>query len=97
MARIIVLDAGPLGTIVSRLTLTAVPGYAELGEPKGVSTRRSHMATNASTTRPGSTAIDMLEQLAELDARSLSPDTARKLLQFEFDGAQKARVTILSQ
>jgi hypothetical protein len=41
--------------------------------------------------------IAMLERLAELDARSLSLDTARKLLQFEFDAAQKARVTALSQ
>ena len=39
----------------------------------------------------------MLEQLAELDARSLSPDTARKLLQLEFDAAEKARVTVLSR
>ena len=43
---------------------------------------------------PIGTAI--LEQLADLDARSLSTETARKFLQITFSPAHKQRVRILS-
>ena len=38
----------------------------------------------------------LLEQLADLDARDMSPGTARKLLQMGFDRPQQRRVRDLS-
>jgi hypothetical protein len=55
------------------------------------------MAIQAGVTRAGSAGTAMLEQLAEIEARGMSPDTARKLLQLEFDSTEKARVTALSK
>ena len=55
------------------------------------------MTLKASPTRARSAGTGMLEQLAELEARGMSPDTARRLLQLDFDPAEKARVTVLSQ
>ena len=55
------------------------------------------MASNSDAARPGSAGTGMLEQLADLDAKGMSPVTARKLLQLEFDRSETARVTVLSQ
>ncbi|HEV3166645.1 MAG TPA: hypothetical protein VGZ22_21650 [Isosphaeraceae bacterium] len=38
----------------------------------------------------------MLEQLAELDAETLSPETARTLLHLRFDPSHEERVEVLS-
>jgi hypothetical protein len=55
------------------------------------------MATRTGRTKPGPAGTAVLEQLAELDAESLSPATARKLLEFRFAAAHHARVKALSR
>jgi hypothetical protein len=54
------------------------------------------MATRTGTTRPGPAGTAVLEQLAELDVESISPATARKLLEFQFSAPHHARVKALS-
>ena len=39
----------------------------------------------------------MLEQLADLEAKSISPETARKFLELTFNRTHKARVSFLSE
>jgi hypothetical protein len=55
------------------------------------------MATQTDTTKPEPAGTAVLEQLAELDVESISPATARKLLEFQFGAAHHARVKVLSQ
>ena len=55
------------------------------------------MATKTGTHRAEQIGTAMLEQLAELDARSLSPATARKLLDLNFSEAQNERASLLSE
>jgi hypothetical protein len=51
--------------------------------------------TATSTPRPVGTAV--LEQLANLDVGDISPETARKLLHFQFDLSHHERVRQLSE
>jgi hypothetical protein len=54
------------------------------------------MATKTRGSRePIGTAL--LEQLADIDARSLSASTARKLLELKFDSSHQRRVSVLSR
>ena len=53
------------------------------------------LQTHTSRLEPVGTAI--LEQIAELDVQSISPETARKLLQFRFETAHHERVGALSE
>jgi hypothetical protein len=55
------------------------------------------MATGAGRTKPGPAGTAILEQLAELNVESISPATARKLLEFRFGAAHHARVKALSR
>jgi len=55
------------------------------------------MVTKAGTSTPRPVGTAVLEQLAELDVQSISPETARKLLQFRFDPSHHERVTLLSE
>lgn len=55
------------------------------------------MATKTGTHGTEQIGTAMLEQLTELDARSLSPETARKLLDLNFGEAHQQRATLLSQ
>jgi hypothetical protein len=48
-----------------------------------------------STPKPVGTAV--LEQLAQLDVQSISPETARKLLEAHFDASHHERVSLLSE
>ena len=54
------------------------------------------MGTEASTSRPGSLGMAILDQLADLDARGLSTETARELLRLRFDDSHHERVNFLS-
>jgi phosphoribosylformylglycinamidine (FGAM) synthase PurS component len=58
---------------------------------------RGHMATKTGTTKPGPAGTAILEQLAELDVESISPATARKVLEFRFGASHHTRVKALSQ
>jgi hypothetical protein len=55
------------------------------------------MATRTASAKPESVGTAVLEQLAELEVRSISPETARKLLQFRFDPVHHDRVNVLSE
>ena len=55
------------------------------------------MATRTGPTKSESVGTAVLEQLAELDVQSISPETARKLLQFRFDDSHHGRVNALSE
>src|SRR5438128_1574983 len=57
----------------------------------------SLMATKTGTSKPERVGTAVLEQLAELDVQSISPETARKLLQFRFDPSHHERVEVLSE
>lgn len=54
------------------------------------------MATNTGAERTEHVGTSMLEQLADIDERSLSPETARKLLQLRFERSHQERVSLLS-
>lgn len=54
------------------------------------------MGTETSTSRPSPIATELLGQLADLDVRSLSPETARTLLRLQFDASHHRRVDLLS-
>jgi hypothetical protein len=58
---------------------------------------RGHMATRTSTTKPRPVGTAILEQLAELVVESISPATARKILEFQFGASHHTRVMALSQ
>jgi hypothetical protein len=47
--------------------------------------------------KPEPVGTAMLEQLADLDAKSISPETARKFLDLAFSRSQQERVAALSQ
>ncbi len=51
----------------------------------------------SATSKPKPVGTAVLEQLAELDVQSISPETARKLLQFHFDASHHERVSLLSE
>ena len=55
------------------------------------------MATKTVAAKPGPVGTAMLEQLADLDAESISPETARKFLDLAFSRLQQERVHALSQ
>lgn len=55
------------------------------------------MATDTGTASGLRIGTAMLEQLAELKAESLSPQTARKLLELHFRDADQRRVGLLSE
>jgi hypothetical protein len=54
------------------------------------------MATVTRTVEPKSVGSAILDQFANLEVRSLSPATARELLDIQFDATQRARVKDLS-
>ncbi len=55
------------------------------------------MATKAVTTKLEPVGTAVLEQLAELDVESISPATARRLLEFRFAVSHHRRVKTLSE
>jgi hypothetical protein len=55
------------------------------------------MATKTSPSTPEPVGIMILQQLADLDAQSMSPKTARKLLDISFSASHQNRVDILSE
>ena len=55
------------------------------------------MATKTVAAKPEPVGTAMLEQLADLDAKSISPETARKFLDLAFSRLQQERVHALSQ
>lgn len=55
------------------------------------------MATKTDTERQEHVGTAMLEQLADLDEQSLSPATARKLLELRFDEAHQRKASELSE
>lgn len=55
------------------------------------------MATKTGTVQLEPVGTAVLEQLADLDAKSISPETARKLLELTFSPTHKDRVDALSQ
>jgi hypothetical protein len=55
------------------------------------------MATKTVVPKPEPVGTTILEQLADLDARSLSPETAHKLLGLAFTRSQQERVDELSR
>ena len=55
------------------------------------------MATKTDVPKPEPVGTTILEQLTDLDARSLSPETARKLLGLGFTRSQQERVDELSR
>jgi hypothetical protein len=55
------------------------------------------MATKTGTTKPGPAGTAILEQLAELAVESISPATARKVLEFRFGASHHTRVKALSR
>ena len=55
------------------------------------------MATKTGAAKPEPVGTAMLEQLADLDAKSISPETARKFLDLAFSRLQQERVHALSQ
>ncbi len=55
------------------------------------------MATRTGPSKAQSVGTAVLEQLADLDFRSISPETARKLLEFRFDDFHQERVNALAE
>jgi tagatose-1,6-bisphosphate aldolase len=55
------------------------------------------MTSKTRTPRPEPVGTAMLKQLAELEPESLSPATARKLLELNFSRRQQKRVDLLSE
>ena len=55
------------------------------------------MATTTVAAKPEPVGTAMLEQLADLDAKSISPATARKFLDLAFSRSQQERVHTPSQ
>jgi hypothetical protein len=55
------------------------------------------MITKTGRPKPEPVGTAVLEQLAELDVQSISPETARKLLSFQFDDSHHERVRLLSE
>jgi hypothetical protein len=55
------------------------------------------MAAKTGTARSESIGTAMLQQLADLDPKDISPGTARKLLQLRFSRRQQKRVALLSE
>jgi hypothetical protein len=55
------------------------------------------MATRVGPARTEHIGTAMLEQLADLDARSMSPETARQLLRLDFDASHQRRLAALSE
>jgi hypothetical protein len=55
------------------------------------------MATRSGTARPEQIATTMLEQLADLESQSMSPQTAQKLVELSFSHRQQERVSLLSE
>lgn len=74
--------------------------FAKVWYTEGVLSRLSNpelMATNTRTEKPEPVATALLEQLTELEAKSMSPETARKLLELHFSTAHQKRVDVLSE
>jgi hypothetical protein len=55
------------------------------------------MITKPGRSKPGPVGTAVLKQLADLDVQSISPETARKLLRFQFDDSHHERVRLLSE
>lgn len=55
------------------------------------------MATKIGSTKSESIGTALLSQFADLDARGMSAETARKLLELGFDDSQRQRVDVLSE
>jgi hypothetical protein len=55
------------------------------------------MAIRTGTAKPIPAGTAILEQLVDLDAESISPATARKLLEFQFGASHHVCVSALSQ
>jgi len=55
------------------------------------------MTTKTVTPKSARVSTAMLEQIAKLDAKSISPDTARHLLELSFSRSHQRQVDALSQ
>lgn len=55
------------------------------------------MSTRTVREKPVSAGTAMLEQIADLDAKSISPETARHILELSFSAKHQEQVNILSQ
>ena len=55
------------------------------------------MTTKTVLAKPVPVSMAMLEQIADLDAKSISPETARHLLELAFTQAHQEQVDALSQ
>ncbi len=55
------------------------------------------MATKAGRARPEPIGTAILQQLADLEPRSIPPATARKLLELNFSRRQQKRASLLSE
>jgi hypothetical protein len=55
------------------------------------------MITKTETAKTTTLDTKFLERLVELEVQDISPETARKLLQFQFETAQHERVSSLSE
>ena len=55
------------------------------------------MTIKTATTKPVPVSMAMLEQIADIDAKSVSPETARHLLKLSFSKTQQKQVDTLSQ
>jgi hypothetical protein len=55
------------------------------------------MATRTGTSKTEAVGTAVLKQLADLDVESISPATARKILELRFDASHHTRVEALSQ
>jgi hypothetical protein len=55
------------------------------------------MITKTGRPKPEPVGTAVLEQFAELDVQSISPETASKLLSFQFDNLHHERVRLLSE
>lgn len=55
------------------------------------------MMSKTVTTNPVPVSVAMLEQIAGLDAKSISPETARHLLRLSFSRSHQQQVDVLSQ
>jgi hypothetical protein len=55
------------------------------------------MTTKTAAAKPERVSTAMLEQIAGLDAKSISPETARHLLELSFSRSHQKQVDVLSQ
>ena len=81
-------------SISARTISSTDPGRSELSK---LSPQHTPMTTDANSPKHEHPAIGVLRQHADIDPESLSPGTARKLLELSFSRPQQERVALLSE